>query len=99
MAKYRQAAKIDANQPQIVEQLRKLGYSVETGKDDILVGYQGKTFWFELKDPEKALSKKTGEILDSQIKPSQKKLNTEWKGHYRIVHSIEQILDEIGRAQ
>lgn len=98
MSKYRQAAKIDANQPKIVNQLRRLGYSVETGKDDLLVGYQGRTYWFELKDPDKALSKKTGEILDSQIKPSQHKLKTEWRGHYSIVHSIEQILDEIGKA-
>ena len=98
MSKYRQAARIDENQPEIVNQLRQLGCSVQTGMDDILVGYRGKTYWFELKDPEKAVSKKTGEILDSQIKPSQVRLKNQWRGHYSIVHSIEQIMNEIRTA-
>lgn len=98
MSKYRRAAKVDANQNHIVKSLREMGYSVLTGHDDILVGHNGVTYYFELKDPEKAVSKKTGEILESQLKPSQKKLRAEWRGHYKIVHSIEQILDEIGKA-
>lgn len=98
MSKYRQAAKIDANQPIIVQQLRKLGFSVEVGHDDILVGHMGQTYWFEIKEPEKALSKRTGELLDSALKPSQKKLLKHWQGHYKVVHCVEQILDEIGKA-
>jgi hypothetical protein len=92
MSKYRRAAKIDANQPDIVDKLRKAGYSVEVNHDDILVGFQGRTFWYEIKEPEKALSKKTGEILESVKKDSQKRLEKEWKGHYRIVSSLEDIL-------
>lgn len=97
MSKNRYSAKIDANQPEIVKQLRQLGYTVQTGVDDILVGAKGKTFWFEIKDPEKALNK-NGTYRSGAIKDSQKKLSNEWKGHYRIVHSLQQILDEIKEA-
>ena len=86
MSKYRRAAKVDANQNQIVAELRKLGYSVAVGHDDILVGAHGKTYWFEIKTSEKA-----------QVKESQKKLIAEWIGHYSIVWSTEMILKEIGQ--
>lgn len=94
MAKYRQAARIDDNQNQIVSQLRGLGMTVQTGVDDILVGHRGKTFWFEIKDPKKTL-KKDGSFKSGAIKESQIKLNRSWKGHYSIVHSLEQILEQI----
>ena len=94
MSKYRRAAKIDANQEQIVEDLRKLGFSVQTGMDDILVGRCGKTYWFEIKNPE-CRSKRNGEILESAKKKSQRTLEAKWKGHYKLVTSTEEILTEI----
>ena len=84
MSKYRRAAKIDSNQNSIREDLEKLGYSVEVGHDDILVGYKGRTFWYEVKKGPKA-----------EIKPSQKKILAEYKGHYKIVWSTQMILDDI----
>ena len=93
MSKYRKAARIDENQNQIVNQLRSMGISVETNHDDILCGYKGKTFWFELKD--KKTLKQNGEWKAGAIKDSQIKLQNEWRGHYKIVHSIDQILEEI----
>jgi hypothetical protein len=94
--KWRKAAKIDANQPAIVKALRAIpGVTVQLGMDDILVGYNGITYWFEIKEPEK-VSKKTGKILDSAIKPSQMKLLDTWTGHYSIVWSLGQILTELG---
>lgn len=96
MSKYRRAAKVDENQNQIVSDLRKLGATVQTGMDDILVGFKGNTFWFEIKSRE-AVSKKTGKILESQIKKSQKKIRSEWCGQYDIVHSFEQILAVINK--
>lgn len=98
MSKYRQAAKIDQNQPEIVKALRKMGYTVQTGMDDILVGAKGRTFWFEIKDPDKTV-KQNGEYKAGAIKDSQIKLLAEWQGHYAVVHSLEEILDEIGRAK
>jgi len=84
MSKYRMKAKVDANQNEIVDELRALGYSVVPGHDDILVGRSGKTYWFEIKTGPKA-----------EIKESQKKLLREYKGHYSIVWSTEMILREI----
>ena len=94
MSKYRRAAKIDSNQPQIVKDLRKMGYSVEVNHDDILVGIRGMTFWFEIKESN-CVSKKTGLILESAKKDSQKKLEKEWRGHYSIVSTLEEIIEEI----
>ena len=62
--------------------------------DDLLVGKNGKSFWYELKD-DSAVSKKTGDILESAKKPHQKELEMWWKGHYKIVSSLEQILEDI----
>tara|TARA_R110000822_G_C15338773_1_gene495904 strand:- start:26015 stop:26308 length:294 start_codon:yes stop_codon:yes gene_type:complete len=94
MSKNRYSARADANQPKIVSQLRKMGYSVMTGHDDIFIGHNGKNYWIEIKDPEKTLLKdgtwKAGALKDSQIK-----LLEEWQGQYDAVHSIEQILEII----
>jgi len=61
-----------------------MGCSVEVGHDDILVGFLGKTYWFEIKTGPRA-----------KIKDSQKKLLREYKGHYSIVWSTEMIIEEI----
>jgi len=87
MSKYVRHKKVDANQPDIVKELRALGYSVELNHDDILVGHRGKTYWFEIKTDEKA-----------EVKKSQKKLLAEWRGHYAIVWSTEMILEEIAKC-
>ena len=90
------AKKIDNNQQSIVRSLRSIpGVSVELDHDDILVGRLGKTYWFEIKNPSK-VSKKTGDILESAIKPSQKRIRSTFTGHYSIVSSLDQILIEIG---
>ena len=94
MSKYRRKAKVDSNQVQIVSELREMGFSVQPGHDDILVGRCGKTYWFEIKAPE-CRSKKTGEILQSAKKKSQITLEAEWRGHYKLVTSLDEILVEI----
>ena len=88
--------KIDNNQVSIVKVLRKIpGITVEVGHDDLLLGYKGKTYWFEIKNPD-CVSKRTGKVLPSKIKPSQKKLLKTFTGHYSIVWKLEQILNQIG---
>lgn len=90
------AKRIDANQPAIVKALRAIaGVSVQLDMDDILVGYKGRCYWFEIKDPEKLFNKKGG-VNNAAIKDSQRKLVAEFKGHYSIVWDIDQILEEIG---
>jgi len=93
VSKYRQAARVDENQADIVKQLRQLGFTVQTGMDDILVGAKNRTFWFEIKTPNQV--KQDGSFKAGAIKDSQIKLAAEWKGHYAIVHSLEQILEQI----
>ena len=96
MSRNRFAAKIDVNQPEMVKTLRSIdGVTVELNHDDILVGYKGRTYWFEIKDPNK-LFKKDGSFAKGQIKPSQQKILDEWHGHYRIVWEMDMILEDIG---
>jgi hypothetical protein len=91
MSKYRRAAKVDANQAEIVKALRSIpGVTVALRHDDILVGrrvkpLQGVTFWFEIK-------KRAGK----GVRPGQAKLRNEWAGHYAIVSTLDEILAEIG---
>ena len=94
MSKNRYSARTDDNEKTIVKELRKLGYKVETGHDDILVAANGVNYWYEIKQ-EKHVSKKTGKINESAKKDSQKRLEKEWGGHYRIVSTLIEILEEI----
>lgn len=82
----RRAARIDNNQTDIVKSLKAIpGVSVDVGHSDILVGRNGQTYWFEIK--QSPLSK---------LKDSQVRIKANFTGHYMIVWSLEQILDEIG---
>jgi len=96
LSKHRRAARIDENQPALVKELLKIpGISVQLDMDDILIGYEGRTYWYEIKDPEKVFNK-SGAFKKGAIKPSQNKLLAEWTGHYQIVWSLDMILDDIG---
>ncbi len=95
MSKYRRAAKIDDNQNEIVSSLRQIpGVTVEPGHDDILVGFAGQTYWFEIKRPDKKT--KSGDWKSGAIKPDQIRLQNTFSGHYKIVCSTDEILSEIG---
>jgi len=91
----RRGKRIDNNQAEIVKQLRSIpGVTVELDCNDILVGYKGKTYWYEVKNAD-TVSPKTGKVRPSALKDSQKALLRDWKGHYKVIWSIEQILKEI----
>jgi hypothetical protein len=105
MSKYRQAAAVDSNQSKIVKALRKIpGVSVHTGVDDIFVGYSRKNigffctvnfnYWYEIKSPDTL--NKDGRSKRSAFKKSQIDLLRDWKGHYKIVWTLDEILDDIG---
>ncbi|RLI49791.1 hypothetical protein DRO61_04650 [Candidatus Bathyarchaeota archaeon] len=96
MSKHRQAARIDANEKEIVKALRKIpNVTVQQGHDDLLCGYKGVTYWFEIKDPDKVFNKDGG-FKKGAIKPSQEKLLENWTGHYQIVWELDQILKAMG---
>jgi hypothetical protein len=92
----RRRQKVDKNQQGIVGTLRKYpGVSVELGYDDLLVGYNLMTFWIEVKAPD-AISKRTGLLLESRKKDSQKRLDRTWTGHRAYATTVDEILDLIG---
>jgi hypothetical protein len=92
----RTAARIDCNQSDIIRTLRDIpGVSVELGHDDFLVGYGGQTYWFECKTID-AVSKRTGKVNDSEITPSERRRLDTFTGHYSMIWTIDQVLEQIG---
>jgi len=94
----RRAARTDGNQTVIVDALRGFGASVHVGSaigrgfPDIICGYRGRTFLFEIKDP----SKPKG---DRQLTPDQVKFRNSWNGHYAVIERVEQAINELLHRQ
>lgn len=84
----RRAARIDANQPEIVEALRAHGASVTPahtlgdGFPDLVVGYLGVAVLMEIKDGSKPPS-------DRKLTPDQVKFHAKWKGPIATVTDVE----------
>lgn len=76
----RRAAKIDANQLDIVEALRRCGATVQPlhtvgqGVPDLLVGFRGQTLLLEVKDGAKPPSER-------KLTPDQVRWHEAWDGH------------------
>ena len=87
------AAKIDSNQSGIVAALRAIpGVTVAVGHDDIIVGRNGKSYWYEVKASE--ASKRRNDLTATE----QRRFEREWQGHYKIVCSLDEILKDMGIA-
>ena len=97
MSKFRKInSAVDSNQKDIIDILETIpALAVKTGHDDILVGFRGRNYWFEIKNPD-SINKKTGDIKESWIREGQKKIKEEWRGQYDIVTSLDEILHIIG---
>lgn len=82
----RLAARVDANQAEIVDALRKIGATVQPlhtvggGCPDLLVGYKRKNFLMEVKDDGGKLTR------------DQKSWHSGWQGSAHIVWSAEDAL-------
>jgi Holliday junction resolvase len=93
MKKYR----VDSNQPEVVKYLREKGvivkhtHMVGSGFCDIVCGYKGKNFLFEIKDGDKPTSAK-------QLTAAEKIFHFEWKGQIDVIESGEQAWDIIQKA-
>lgn len=78
----RRAAKQDANQPDIIDRLRRCGVSVEViGKPvDLLICHQGRTELMEVKNPDgkDAITKEQAEFLER------------WPGVVHVVRSPDE---------
>ncbi|WP_151738233.1 hypothetical protein [Acinetobacter junii] len=87
----RRAAKIDANQTEIVKALRQVGASVQslasTGKGcpDLLVGFRGVNWLLEIKDGQKVKSAR-------KLTPDQIEWHESWRGRVYIVESVDQAI-------
>ncbi len=87
----RRAARIDANQNNIVKALRAAGASVRVitqgdGIPDLLLGYNGHTLLMEVKDGDKPPSAR-------KLTEAEQKFFDEWKGgSLSIVNSVEEAL-------
>jgi hypothetical protein len=89
------AKRTDANQKEIVSQLRQLGVSVQhlhgvgDGCPDLLLGYRKMNFLIELKDGKKIPSEK------KLTNDEQRFFNT-WKGQVHKCETLDEILIVIG---
>lgn len=87
----RRAARIDENQPAIVQALRDVGASVQPlhavgkGCPDLLVGWRGTNYLVEIKNPAKPRA-------DRQLTSDQVEWKYRWCGTVHLVESIEQAL-------
>lgn len=89
------AAKIDANQNEIVNALRKAGCTVQIlssvgkGCPDILVGRGGDNYLLEIKDGNKPKSAQ-------KLTPDQVDWHSKWNGSVCVVNSIELAFNAVG---
>lgn len=85
----RRAAKVDANQGELVKYLRSLGVGVEItssahdGFPDLVLGYEGVTVLAEVKDGDKAPSSR-------KLTPAQVDLHDRFMGAITVIESTEQ---------
>lgn len=83
----RRAAKVDSNQPDVVERLRKIGFSVQPihtiggGVPDLLLGISGWNFLIELKSSDKG-----------KLTPDEIDWHADWKGQVNVAVTVETIL-------
>jgi hypothetical protein len=91
------AAKVDANQPEIVAALREAGCTVQLlhmvgkGCPDLLVGWQGLNVLIECKDGNKPPSAR-------KLTPDQEKWHDQWRGQVTVVCSVNEALKAVGSA-
>lgn len=90
----RKKARVDANQKEVVKQLRDRGVSVlhthqlGKGAPDLILGYYGSNYLVELKDGAKTKSQQ-------KLTPDELDFMNKWGGNYAVCNSLEQILQLI----
>lgn len=94
----RLASRIDDNQHEIVQALRKAGAYVRVitqgdGLPDILVGFNGKTILMEIKDGNKRPS-------EQRLTKAEEKFHNEWTGgRLAVVNSVFMALQELAQPE
>ena len=89
------AAKVDANQSEIVAALRAVGASVDpchavgAGFPDLAVGFRGANYFIEVKDGRKPPS-------DRKLTAAQVEWHGAWRGQVAVVTSVAEALRVVG---
>ena len=93
----RRAARVDDNQAALVAALRQLGISVHStaalgdGFPDLCVGFRGRNYLLEVKDPAKVPSKRV-------LTPDEQDWHTRWTGQVAVVETLEDCLRVLGAS-
>lgn len=91
----RRAAKVDDNQQQIIDALKGIGATVQPlhhvggGVPDLAVGWQGRTYMLEVKNPGQDSS-------HQRLTSVQAKWHAWWRGHASVVRTVEDAFRAIG---
>lgn len=94
----RKRGRIDANQSEIVDDLRAIGATVQIlsgmghGCPDLLVGFQGRNILLEIKDGKRIPSER-------KLTPDEKDWHAAWRGQVAVVESREQALQAVVTAE
>lgn len=91
----RRAARVDGNQKVIVGDLRAVGVSVQhlhtvgQGCPDILCGWQGGNWTFEIKDPDQPPSKR-------KLTEAEAEWHITWRGQVDVIETAEDAIRIMG---
>jgi len=89
----RRAARVDANQPAIVQALRAAWatvtptHTVGQGFPDLVVGFRGRTVLLEVKLPHAGLT------------DDEAQWHAQWRGEAYIVHDVDEALRALGAIE
>lgn len=88
--------RIDGNQKELVGQMRKIPgltvrhtHMVGDGFVDITVGFRGRNYLLEIKDPAKPPSAR-------KLTPDEEKFHAEWMGQAAVVETIDDVMKVLG---
>lgn len=86
----RRAAKRDTNEAPIVRGLREIGATVqqlnEKDAPDLVVGFRGDNYLFEVKDPANY----------GKLRPGQKDWHENWRGQVHVIECVEDAWQVMG---
>lgn len=94
----RRAAKVDENQGELVDLIRKLGVSVEItssahdGMTDLILGYGGVSVLTEVKDGNKPPSRR-------KLTPEQEKFHNRFMGAITVIENQDQAIELVNRIK
>lgn len=94
----RYAKRTDDNHSDVVAEIRATLHDASVfdasglgrGFPDLIIGWRGRNYLFELKDPEKPASRRS-------LTEPQQSFHLEWKGQVHIAHSAAEICAHIAR--